>query len=328
MHLCLQAASRGRRLLGNCLLLGLSRQFANSALKTSMASLKNRGTIAVCQMNCKADKDANLQTCRELITVAKQKGAKMAFFPECFDFVGDNRDKTMELAETLDGHVIKTMKALAKDNDMWLSLGGMHRKDERADSKRLFNSHVVVDNHGDIAAVYDKTHLFDIDIKGHVRLKESDFTIPGSEIAPPIDSPVGKIGLATCYDLRFPEMSIALANQGAQILTYPSAFTATTGAAHWEVLLRSRAIEMQCYIVAAAQTGRHHEKRTSYGHSMVVDPWGCIVACCHEGVDVCVADIDLEYLQKVRTDLPCWNHRRYDLYGKIQTNRSSQITDH
>ncbi|XP_071960916.1 deaminated glutathione amidase-like isoform X2 [Antedon mediterranea] len=123
-----------------------------------------------------------------------------------------------------------------------------------------------------------------------------------------------------CYDMRFPELSIALTKRGADILTFPSAFTQTTGMAHWEVLLRSRAIENQCYVAAAAQTGKHNEKRTSYGHAMIVDPWGTILACCREGADVCVANVDHDYIQQVRKRMPVWEHRRHDIYGTVLFN--------
>ncbi|XP_078061598.1 deaminated glutathione amidase-like [Mustelus asterias] len=148
-------------------------------------------------------------------------------------------------------------------------------------------------------------------------MKESDFTIPGTGIEPPVSTPIGKLGLAICYDLRFPEISLVLTEAGAEILTFPSAFTVTTGLAHWEPLLRARAIETQCYVVAAAQTGKHNEKRTSYGHSMVVDPWGCVVAECNEGRDICYAEIDLQYLWDIRQDMPVSHHRRKDLYGHL-----------
>ncbi|XP_002740322.2 deaminated glutathione amidase-like [Saccoglossus kowalevskii] len=297
-------------------------------IKMAAISERKRGAIAVCQLNCRSDKNDNLKTCSDLIAEAKLKGAKMAFLPEGFDYIADSRQKSIDMAEPIDGHVITTMKSLAKQHNMWLSLGGMHHKDVSQDEEsRINNCHVIINNTGDIVAKYNKTHLFDVDIKGHVRLKESDYTIPGSRIVPPVTTPLGKVGLATCYDLRFPEMSLALAEQGAEILTFPSAFTFTTGAAHWEILLRSRAIETQCYVVAAAQTGKHHDRRTSYGHSMVVDPWGCVIACCHEGVDVCVVDIDLDYQQKIRTEMPVWNHRRYDLYGKITTQPSDVVSE-
>uniref|UniRef100_A0A2K5IN30 CN hydrolase domain-containing protein n=1 Tax=Colobus angolensis palliatus TaxID=336983 RepID=A0A2K5IN30_COLAP len=126
-----------------------------------------------------------------------------------------------------------------------------------------------------------------------------------------------QVGLAVCYDMRFPELSLALAQAGAEILTYPSAFGSVTGPAHWEVLLRARAIETQCYVVAAAQCGRHHEKRASYGHSMVVDPWGTVVARCSEGPGLCLARIDLSYVRQLRQHLPVFQHRRPDLYGNL-----------
>lgn len=184
----------------------------------------------------------------------------------------------------------------------------------------MHNSHVLVDDHGSIAAVYRKIHLFDIDVKDGPQLKESDGTIPGDQIVPPVPTPVGNVGLAICYDVRFPELSTILAQQGAHILTYPSAFTQITGSAHWEVLLRCRAIENQCYVIAAAQTGQHNAKRRSYGHAMVVDPWGCMIAQCREGNDVCVAEIDLDYLNKVRQQMPVMKHKRDDLYGKLNSS--------
>uniref|UniRef100_A0A670ZHM6 Nitrilase 1 n=1 Tax=Pseudonaja textilis TaxID=8673 RepID=A0A670ZHM6_PSETE len=169
---------------------------------------------------------------------------------------------------------------------------------------------------GCVAAAYRKIHLFDVELEGRVSLKESAFTNPGSEMAPPVPTPAGKVGLAICYDLRFPEMALTLAQAGAEILTYPSAFTVTTGAAHWEVLLRARAVETQSYVVAAAQTGQHHPSRSSFGHSMVVDPWGSIVAQCREGPGLCFAEIDLPYLHRLRQEMPVFAHRRPRFYSR------------
>ncbi|KAM9686688.1 deaminated glutathione amidase isoform 3-T3 [Trichechus inunguis] len=170
---------------------------------------------------------------------------------------------------------------------------------------------------GSVVAAYRKTHLCDVDIPGQAPMHESDSTMPGPSIEPPVSTPAGKIGLAICYDMRFPELSLALAQAGAEILTYPSAFGFVTGPAHWEVLLRARAIETQCYVVAAAQCGRHHQKRESYGHSMVVDPWGTVVARCSDGPGLCLARIDLSYLRQLRQHLPVFQHRRPDLYGSL-----------
>ncbi|XP_078345728.1 deaminated glutathione amidase-like [Oculina patagonica] len=274
--------------------------------------------VAVCQMNSTNDVDRNLGICKDLVKKAKSRGAKVVFLPECFDYVGENHEQTLSMAASLESPRMKGLCELAKELGVWLSLGGYHEKGP-PDDNRIHNSHVLVDDSGSIAAVYRKVHLFDIDVKDGPRLKESDTCIPGNQIVPPVPTPVGNIGLAICYDVRFPEMSVVLAQQGAHILTFPSAFTQITGSAHWEVLLRCRAIENQCYVIAAAQTGQHNEKRRSYGHAMIVDPWGCVIAQCREGNDVCVAEIDLSYLNKVRQQMPVMNHKRNDLYGNLNS---------
>ncbi|CAB4007332.1 nitrilase homolog 1 [Paramuricea clavata] len=272
--------------------------------------------VGVCQMTSGSDVEKNIESCKRLVTKAKQRGAKMVFLPEAFDYISENKEMCLSLAHSVDGPIIKDLSQMAKDLDIWLSLGGFHEKSTSEDS-RIYNTHLILDNHGNIAGKYSKLHLFDIDIKGGITLKESDSFIPGKEMPPVVKTPVGNVGLSICYDLRFPELSLSLAQKGSDILTYPSAFTFITGAAHWESLLRARAIETQCYVIAAAQTGQHNVKRRSYGHAMVVDPWGQIVAQCHEGEDVCVAEIDFQYLKKVREQMPVWEHRRHDIYGRV-----------
>ncbi|KAL5013974.1 hypothetical protein ScPMuIL_008244 [Solemya velum] len=289
----------------------------------SLADLKP--VVAVAQLTCTADKKRNFETCISLIKRASKLKAQIVFLPEACDYIGETKQQSMEMAETLDGDVISKYRTVAKEMNMWLSIGGFHQRVSDADSLKVRNTHVIIDNSGSIKATYDKTHLFDLDIKGGVRLCESDYTIPGSSIVEPVLTPAGRVGLCTCYDLRFPEMSLALTQQGAELLTFPSAFTQTTGQAHWEVLLRSRAIETQCYVIAAAQTGKHSDKRSSYGHAMIVDPWGSVVAQCHEGADIAVAEIDLDYLQKIRDGMPVWQHRRHDLYGTINVQTKGRI---
>jgi len=154
---------------------------------------------------------------------------------------------------------------------------------------------------------------------------ESDYCQAGTEIGPPVSTPAGNVGMAICYDMRFPELSIGLTQQGAEILTFPSAFTVPTGMAHWETLLRARAIENQAYVIAAAQVGKHNEKRSSYGHTMVVDPWGCVVAECSNQVDVVFAEIDLELVHRCRKEMPLSNHRRHDVYGHINIHSTDDI---
>uniref|UniRef100_A0A6I8MYG9 CN hydrolase domain-containing protein n=1 Tax=Ornithorhynchus anatinus TaxID=9258 RepID=A0A6I8MYG9_ORNAN len=201
---------------------------------------------------------------------------------------------------------------------LWLSLGGFHeRGPDWETTPRIYNCHVLLDGHGAVVATYRKTHLCDVELPGQGPMRESGHTLPGPALAAPVDTPAGKLGLAICYDLRFPELSLALAQAGAEILTFPSAFGCITGPAHWEVLLRARAIETQCYVVAAAQCGRHHGQRASYGHSLVVDPWGTVVARGSEGPGLLLAPVDLDHLRHIRRQIPVFQHRRPDLYGHL-----------
>eukprot|EP00795_Rhopilema_esculentum_P010708 gene10708-19485_t len=246
-----------------------------------MASNCSRRLIAVCQMTSSNNKERNLEVVAQLVKEASSVGAKAVFLPECFDYVGENRSQTVELAEPLHGDTINRMKKVAAECNVWLSLGGFHEKGPLEDERKVYNSHVLIDNHGVIKEVYRKTHLFDVNMKGGAVLKESEYVIPGTCLSPPVASP---------------------AQMGADILTFPSAFTVVTGMAHWEVLLRARAIDNQCYVVAAAQVGQHTEQRRSYGHAMVVDPWGAVVSQCSEGVGFCLANLDIDYLEKNECD--------------------------
>uniref|UniRef100_A0A6J0UZ00 Deaminated glutathione amidase isoform X1 n=2 Tax=Pogona vitticeps TaxID=103695 RepID=A0A6J0UZ00_9SAUR len=274
--------------------------------------------IAVCQVTSTPDKERNWASCSQLVREAARRGACTVFLPEAFDFVGRNVEETLKLAETVDGDQIQRYASLARECRLWLSLGGFHeRGSDWETTGRIYNAHLLLDPQGTLVAAYRKTHLFDVELEGRVSLKESAFTNPGPEIVPPVDTPAGKVGLGICYDLRFPEMSLTLAQEGAELLTYPSAFTVATGTAHWEVLLRARAIETQCYVVAAAQTGQHHERRASYGHAMVVDPWGTVIAQCQEGPGICYAEVDRAYLRRLREEMPVFAHRRPDLYGRV-----------
>ncbi|NWX17453.1 NIT1 amidase, partial [Aegotheles bennettii] len=265
--------------------------------------------VAVAQVTSTPDKERNAAACAGLVREAAARGALLVFLPEGFDFIGRDTAQTLSLAEGLHGDLMGRYAQLARDCGVWLSLGGLHERGQDWETTgRIYNCHALLDPAGHLVAAYRKTHLCDVELEGRVSMRESSFTNPGSELVPPITTPVGKLGLSICYDLRFPEVSLALRRAGAEILTYPSAFT---------VLLRARAIESQCYVVAAAQTGQNHERRTSYGHAMVVDPWGAVVAQCREGPGLCYAEIDLEYLHRVRREIPVLSHRRPDLYGTV-----------
>lgn len=268
---------------------------------------------AVCQMRATRDKEANFSACKELVEKAKQRGASMVFLPEACDYIGSSREETLALSESLEGDTMARYMKMARESQVWLSLGGFHERGPNWESdQRIYNSHVIISNKGEIVSVYRKAHLFDVELpeKG-VSLRESDFTIPGPSLVSPVQTPIGKVGLGICYDLRFPELSLALQRSGAEILTYPSAFTVATGAAHWEVLLRARAIETQCFVLAAAQVGQHNEKRSSYGHALAVDPWGEVMGDCGgESPGVVLVEIDPEKVSRTRRNMPVQQHRR------------------
>lgn len=238
----------------------------------------------------------------------------MVFLPEAADYIAESREESAALAQGRGGSTVAALGALASRCGVWLSVGGLHL---RGEGGRSTNTHLVIDREGVVVASYDKAHLFDVCIPGKVSLRESDYVEPGTCLPPPVATPMGLLGLGVCYDLRFPEHSLALRRAGAQVLTFPSAFTPTTGQAHWETLLRARAIETQSYVVAAAQVGRHNSKRSSYGHAMVVDPWGAVVAQCGEGVGLALARVDLEYLARIRGEMPVMEQRRPELYGQV-----------
>nr|XP_022903428.1 nitrilase and fragile histidine triad fusion protein NitFhit [Onthophagus taurus] len=287
-------------------------------------------TIGVGQMTSTNNKEENLNVVKRLVQEAADKKAKMIFLPEACDYLATHREEAKTLAEELNGPLIKEYLNLAKTFKMWLSIGGFHEivKDKN-DTVKLNNCHIIINDQGNIVSVYRKLHLFDVSIpERNINLKESDDVVPGKEIVEPVQTPCGLVGLAICYDLRFPELSVLLRKKGASILTFPSAFTQLTGQAHWEVLLRARAIENQCYVIAAAQYGNHNKKRVSFGQTMVVDPWGKVIGelkTYSENVpkdeELLMVDIDLGLIDKIRMDMPVLEHRRDDIYKIIQLEK-------
>lgn len=276
--------------------------------------------IAAVQMCSTEDTAANLARAAELVTDAAAAGANLIGLPENFAYLGSAQDHKLGIAETLtapglvpsgatgDGPVLSAMRRLARDTGAWLLLGGFPEKVAETPGK-LANTSVLLDPEGTIQARYRKLHLFDVEVPGGQRFCESDAVVAGS--GPVVaQTPWGGLGLSICYDLRFPELFRDLVQKGARILSVPAAFTRETGKDHWHVLLRARAIENLAYVFAPAQWGFHGGKRTSYGHAVVIDPWGVILAECGERDGFALAPIDLEYQDNVRRTLPCLNHRR------------------
>lgn len=273
-------------------------------------------TVAVCQMCSTGDKKNNLETVSTLVCKAAKDGARMIFLPEACDFITDQPQDIYRLSEEIcGGPTIRAYQQLAIDNNVWLSIGSIH---EKGALQKVYNTHVIINEHGEIVQTYRKLHLFDLSVpEQNLHYKESEYCHKGENIVTPVETNVGKVGMAICYDLRFQEMSTQLRILGADILTYPSAFTYTTGEAHWETLLRARAIDNQCYVIAAAQVHSHNIKRRSYGHAMIIDPWGVVIANCKEDCPTYqTANVDLDIVSKIRRIMPLWEHRRRDMYSE------------
>jgi predicted amidohydrolase len=267
--------------------------------------------VAVVQLSSQEDVAENLARVRALVEEAAKAGAQLVALPENFAFMGEEAKKR-EIAERLDGAcpgpILGALAQAARQSGVWIVGGGMPERSH--DPARPFNTSVAVAPDGAIAATYRKVHLFDVSLADGTTLRESAATMSGTE---PVTCEVEsvRLGMTICYDLRFPELYRKLVDQGARVVTVPSAFTLTTGKDHWHVLLRARAIENQVYVMAPAQHGKHPKGRTTYGKSLVVDPWGEVVAQCSEGEGFALARVDLAYQDRVRNALPALLHRRW-----------------
>ncbi len=260
---------------------------------------------AVCQMTSSSDGDRNVAVAETLVRRAAADGARLIVLPEKWNVI-DRDVRQPRHAEALDGPSLTAAAGWARELGVTLVAGSVSEVSGTPD--RAFNTCVVFDGRGRAAATYRKMHLFDVDVGG-TAYRESAGALPGDT---PVVAEVSgvRIGLTICYDVRFPELYRELVDLGADVLTVPAAFTATTGRAHWEVLLRARAIENQCFVVAAGQVGRHDPGVDSFGHSMIVDPWGEVLARIDEGEGIAVADLEWTRLEDVRDRLPALRHRR------------------
>lgn len=265
---------------------------------------------AAIQMASSPNIGSNLTVAEKLIGEAAAAGAKLVALPENFALMGDHELDKVKVREADGiGPIQDFLAAVAKKYAVWV-IGGTIPIAGDADNKVRAGC-LVYNDQGERAARYDKMHLFDVNVPGtHEVYRESD-SIEAGEETQVLDTPFGRIGLAVCYDLRFPEFFRNMAKQGVEILVIPSAFTAETGAAHWEILLRARAVENLCYVIAPNQGGFHLNGRRTFGHSMIIDPWGVVMDCYKTGSGFVCADIDRERLEKVRAAFPVLNHRRF-----------------
>jgi predicted amidohydrolase len=270
--------------------------------------MNQRFLAAAIQLSAGSDKQENFDKAEGLVREAARRGAALVVLPEVFFWRGA-RGEEVNAAEPIPGPTTARLGRLAAD--LHLHLVGGSILESVPGSPKVYNTCTVFDPRGEMVARYRKAHLFDVDIAGHVSIRESDTRLRGAETVV-AQTDLAPIGLSVCYDLRFPELYRRLTVAGARITCVPSAFTFATGSMHWEVLLRARAIENQVYVVAPNQIGPGPSGIADYGHSLIVDPWGTPLARASDVETSIIAEIDLDYLARVRRELPCLGHRIFD----------------
>ncbi len=266
--------------------------------------------LAIAQMTSGIDPARNAESLTDAAAQAAGEGADILFTPEMTGLLDRNRERAAAVIASEAGDVtLAAAREAAAKHGIWVALGSLALTDEEAGDKWV-NRSFMIDGDGDIRARYDKIHLFDVDLATGESWKESASFAHGKRAVITAGPGDTRIGLSICYDLRFPALYAELSNGGAQLLSVPAAFTAPTGMAHWHVLLRARAIEAGCFVVAAAQHGKHEDGRTSYGHSLVVDPWGEVLLDMGEAMGVGVCDVDFDRIADIRGQVPAIHNRR------------------
>ncbi len=268
--------------------------------------MKTRYLVAACQMDSQNNKQANLRIAGEMIAENAAKGAEIIAFPETVNFMGKGY---RHQAEPVPGPTTDFFCEQAAKHKVWIVSGSFPEEQENG---KPYNTLILADPEGNIRCRYRKLHMFDVEVENTPSYKESDHNTAGNEIVL-VDTELGRLGFAICYDLRFGEMFRIMALQGAQVIFLPASFTMNTGKDHWETLLRARAIENGVYIVAPNQMGKK-TNMLAYGKSMIIDPWGDVIARASDKTGSILAEIDLDYLERVRRQIPSLENRRRDMY--------------
>lgn len=269
--------------------------------------------LALCQMNVVDNKEKNIKTARLMIEESISKNADFIILPEMFNCPYSN-DKFIEYGEKeKSSETLSEISKLAKSNNVYILAGSIPEIEE----DKLYNTSYLFDRQGNVIAKHRKMHLFDIDVKRKITFKESDVLTAGNEFTI-ADTEFGKVGIGICYDIRFPELAKIMVENGALILIYPGAFNMTTGPAHWELLFRSRAMDNQAFCIGVAPALNNDASYHSYGHSIITNPWGEVIAQASEKESLIISEIDLSEIKKVREELPLLKNKRDDLYEVIQ----------
>lgn len=269
--------------------------------------------LALCQMNVVDNKEKNIKTARLMIEESISKNADFIILPEMFNCPYSN-DKFIEYGEKeKSSETLSEISKLAKSNNVYILAGSIPEIEE----DKLYNTSYLFDRQGNVIAKHRKMHLFDIDVKRKITFKESDVLTAGNDFTI-ADTEFGKVGIGICYDIRFPELAKIMVENGALILIYPGAFNMTTGPAHWELLFRSRAMDNQTFCIGVAPALNNDASYHSYGHSIITNPWGEVIAQASEKESLIISEIDLSEIKKVREELPLLKNKRDDLYEVIQ----------
>ncbi len=264
--------------------------------------------LGVCQMIVSSDKDQNIGNAEKLIREAAKEGSQVVVLPEMFNCPYQNKYFPL-FAETFPGKTTNFLSNLAKELKIYIIGGSIPEKDGDA----IYNTSYIFGKDGNLLGRHRKIHLFDIDVEGGIRFKESD-TLTSGESITVVDTEYCKIGVAICYDMRFPELMRLMTLQGAKVIVVPAAFNMTTGPAHWEVTMRARALDNQIYFITASPARNLDASYHAYGHSSIVNPWGTVISEANEKECIIYGEIDLDSIEKIRRELPLLQHRRTDIY--------------
>ncbi|MDR1978480.1 MAG: carbon-nitrogen hydrolase family protein [Synergistaceae bacterium] len=276
--------------------------------------MTSKYTVALIQVDSQNDKAKNMKEIADFIDEAAAKGARLVSLPEVMNYIGDPEKGEKELEETVPGYSTEILMQKAKEHRLYVHGGSFTEKNPQG--KRHYNTSVMIDDKGEIIATYRKLHAFDVTLPDGTVCNESARISPGEKIVT-VDTELGKLGFSICYDIRFPELFRLMALEGARVFFTPANFTMPTGKDHWEPILRTRAIENGCYVVAAAQIGKKPQF-TAYGNSMVVDPWGTVIARAKNETGVTCAEIDLDFQERIRAQIPSLKNRRADVYASAR----------
>lgn len=271
----------------------------------------NKINIAVCQLSVESEKEKNLLKAENMIIKSAENKADIIVLPEMFNTPYDCRFFS-EYAESYPGMTTNLLSGLAKKHEVYIAGGSIPEKEK----ENIYNTSYIFDRNGSLVAKHRKIHLFNIDINKGIKFRESEIISPGNKVTV-IDTEFGRIGVCICYDIRFPELFIKMACDGAGIIIIPAAFNMTTGPAHWKILTRARALDGQFFLIAAAPARNKNLSYIPYGHSVIVDPWGKIIACAGFEEKILYGTINLEDIERIREQLPVLKHRRKDLFATL-----------